>query len=155
MRVTMRTTFTGFRNGEPWPAAGETIDVTDHEAASLISNGYAKEAIDEAATEHDDTQADVDSDAQADVDDGGEAEPGSDADLEAIEVAPGETATLEDDGEPAEPLPEVVNLDELDREQLLAYADEHGIDVNRRLGEENLRAAIAEAPIPPVVSADD
>lgn len=42
MLVEMRTQITGYRNGEPWPAPGGTIDVTDGEAADLIGQGYAK-----------------------------------------------------------------------------------------------------------------
>lgn len=79
-----------------------------------------------------------------------------DAPDEAIEVAEGETGELADgtaDGDETAPAEQVVNLDELDRDQLLAYADEHGIDVNRRLGEEKLREAIAEAPLPAAVEA--
>lgn len=70
---------------------------------------------------------------------------------EGIEVEPGETGELVADGDGEGPLAEVVNLDELDRDQLLDYADKHGIEVNRRLGEAKLREAIAEAPLPPVV----
>lgn len=73
---------------------------------------------------------------------------------EAIEVAEGETGELVDEGDAGGALPQVVNLDDLDRDQLLAYADQHGIDVNRRLGENRLRKAIAEAPLPPAVTAD-
>lgn len=41
MNVTMRIKIGGYRNGEEWPDAGGTIDVPDHEADSLIANGYA------------------------------------------------------------------------------------------------------------------
>lgn len=70
---------------------------------------------------------------------------------EGIEVEVGEVGELVDDGAEGGPAVEVVNLDELDRDQLLAYADEHNIDVNRRLGEAKLREAISEAPVPPAV----
>lgn len=70
--------------------------------------------------------------------------------VEVIEVSVGETGELPAgaDGESTDP---IVNLDDLDRAQLLAYADEHGIGVNRRLGEVKLREAISEAPLPPAV----
>lgn len=83
-------------------------------------------------------------------------EPSTGEPAEGVEVKVGESATLASgDGGVGEPLPAVVNLDDLDREQLLAYAAEHGLTVNRRLGEDNLRKAISEAPLPPAVSADD
>lgn len=44
MLVRMLTSFTGNRNGEPWPLPGGTIDVPDHEAADLIRNRYAEPA---------------------------------------------------------------------------------------------------------------
>ena len=55
MLVRMRTTFTGFRNGEPWPPVGGTLDVPDHEAADLIRNRYADavEGPDDADTNTD------------------------------------------------------------------------------------------------------
>ena len=44
MIVTMIRKVSGTRDGADWPEPGETIDVPDEEAASLISNGLAKEA---------------------------------------------------------------------------------------------------------------
>ncbi len=41
MLVRMKTRIGGYRNGEPWPAPGGTIDVPAHEAHGLIANGYA------------------------------------------------------------------------------------------------------------------
>jgi hypothetical protein len=38
----MTTHITGYRNGEPWPPAGGTVDLPDHEAADLIAAGYAE-----------------------------------------------------------------------------------------------------------------
>lgn len=79
------------------------------------------------------------------------AEPAAEP-AEGIEVQPGETAELVDgDADPGAPSEPIVNLDELDRDQLLEYAEKHGLEVNRRLGEANLRKAISEAPLPPVV----
>jgi hypothetical protein len=44
-----------------------------------------------------------------------------------------------------EPEPDEVDLSELDKDALLAYADEHKLAVDKRLGEDKLRAAIQEA----------
>lgn len=46
MRVQMKTKIGGYRDGIEWPEIGGTIDVPDHEAESLIANGYAEEAVD-------------------------------------------------------------------------------------------------------------
>lgn len=43
MRVTMTQHVGGFRDGEPWPARGETIDLPDHEGANLVRSGLAVE----------------------------------------------------------------------------------------------------------------
>lgn len=42
MLVRMRVHITGYRDGEPWPAVGGTIDVPDGEAADLVANQYAE-----------------------------------------------------------------------------------------------------------------
>lgn len=41
MRVRMKQGIGGYRNGEPWPPIGGTIDVPAHEANDLIVAGYA------------------------------------------------------------------------------------------------------------------
>lgn len=63
-----------------------------------------------------------------------------------IEDRPGPGAQLPP-YDPADPGPHVSDpaLDVLDKAALLALADEHGIDVNRRLGEPKLRQVIADA----------
>ena len=43
----------GYRNLEPWPAAGETIEVPDSEADDLVIAGYADYVDDESASEED------------------------------------------------------------------------------------------------------
>lgn len=48
MLVRMKTRIGGYRNGEPWPAPGETIDVPAHEAHGLIANGYATQERDDS-----------------------------------------------------------------------------------------------------------
>lgn len=44
MKVILTGSITGRRNGAPWPAKGEQIDLPDAEAASLISSGMAAAA---------------------------------------------------------------------------------------------------------------
>lgn len=54
MLVTMRYQISGSRDGEDWPAPGETIDLPDDEAAELVATGMAvagKEAAAETATD--------------------------------------------------------------------------------------------------------
>jgi hypothetical protein len=41
VRVRMKQRIGGYRNGEPWPEPGASIDVPDHEADDLITQGYA------------------------------------------------------------------------------------------------------------------
>lgn len=41
MRVTMTARITGTRNGDEWPAAGETVDLPKDEAELLVANGLA------------------------------------------------------------------------------------------------------------------
>ena len=42
MIVTMRRQISGTRDGVDWPAPGETIDLPDDEAATLIALGHAE-----------------------------------------------------------------------------------------------------------------
>lgn len=44
MRVLMTQQVSGGRNGQPWPAAGEEIDLPDAEARAAIQGGTAVEA---------------------------------------------------------------------------------------------------------------
>lgn len=64
MLVRMKTKIGGYRDGLEWPDAGDTIDVPDHEATSLILNRYA-EAM-EAPDAVQDSQPHADSDDQPD-----------------------------------------------------------------------------------------
>lgn len=41
MRVRMKVTLSGTRNGSDWPPAGGTVDLPDEEAADLVSGGLA------------------------------------------------------------------------------------------------------------------
>lgn len=43
MRVRMKVTISGTRNGEPWPERGEIKDLPDGEAKYMISVGLAEE----------------------------------------------------------------------------------------------------------------
>jgi hypothetical protein len=82
MLVTMKTKIGGYRNLEEWPPVGGTIDLPDHEALDLISQGYA--SVTETAP-----TPEVTTDADATSDDGEPAagDPPADA--------------TSDDGEPA------------------------------------------------------
>lgn len=42
MKVRMRYQLSGTRDGEPWPAPGEEINLSDHEAAKYCANGIAE-----------------------------------------------------------------------------------------------------------------
>ena len=42
MIVTMRRQISGTRDGADWPAPGETIDLPDDEATTLIALGHAE-----------------------------------------------------------------------------------------------------------------
>lgn len=41
MKVRMNVDISGTRNGEAWPARGETVEVTDTEGAELCAAGLA------------------------------------------------------------------------------------------------------------------
>ena len=43
MRVCMKVTVSGTRNGQPWPDKGGIVDLPDDEAKHLIAAGLAKE----------------------------------------------------------------------------------------------------------------
>lgn len=62
MIVRMRIKIGGYRDLQPWPEIGDTIELPDAEAADLIANGYAEEAtdepIDEPATDDGEATAD-------------------------------------------------------------------------------------------------
>ncbi len=66
MRVTMKARIAGTRNGEDWPAPGESIDLPQDEAELLVANGLAvadetkpakKAAVETAAVEAPETAA--------------------------------------------------------------------------------------------------
>ncbi|WP_406398807.1 hypothetical protein [Streptomyces uncialis] len=50
MRVRMRATLSGTRDGVPWPPRGGTVDLPDDEAQHLLRAGLAAEAA------HDETE---------------------------------------------------------------------------------------------------
>lgn len=47
MLIEMLIQIDGYREGEPWPTPGDTLDVPDDEAAALIGCRYAQPAGDE------------------------------------------------------------------------------------------------------------
>jgi hypothetical protein len=50
-KVTMLAKISGTRDGEDWPARGETLEVSADEAAALVANGLAVAgAVKEAAS---------------------------------------------------------------------------------------------------------
>jgi hypothetical protein len=42
MKVRLTQTISGTRDGKPWPAAGEEIDLPESEAVAMLQNGTAK-----------------------------------------------------------------------------------------------------------------
>lgn len=69
MRVTMSIQIGGYRNGEPWPAPGNTIDVPEAEAHDLIANHYAEATDDQAPAADNDPAAGTEPDAAPAADD--------------------------------------------------------------------------------------
>lgn len=51
MRVVMRLSISGTRNGETWPQRGSEVDLPDDEAESLIAQGMAEAAAERATIE--------------------------------------------------------------------------------------------------------
>ena len=49
MKVKMIASITGTRDGQDWPAAGETVDLPDAEARDLVAGGLAAELDKQAA----------------------------------------------------------------------------------------------------------
>lgn len=43
MRIRMKVTMSGTRNGEDWPPAGEVVDLPTGEAQHLVASGIAEE----------------------------------------------------------------------------------------------------------------
>ncbi|MET7479539.1 hypothetical protein ABZT17_34970 [Streptomyces sp. NPDC005648] len=60
MKIRMKTTVSGSRNGVPWPPRGGTVELPDDEAASMCAAGMAEPLADdedvETATEPDDAE---------------------------------------------------------------------------------------------------
>lgn len=51
MRVRMKVTVSGTRDGEPWPERGSVVDLPDDEARQLIAGGLAAEPDDSPEAE--------------------------------------------------------------------------------------------------------
>ncbi|MFD7860973.1 hypothetical protein [Streptomyces sp. NPDC059783] len=49
MRIRMKVAMSGLRNGQPWPAVGETTELPTAEAAHLCASGIAEEVQAEPA----------------------------------------------------------------------------------------------------------
>jgi hypothetical protein len=41
MRVRMKVTISGTRDGQPWPERGQSVDLPDSEAEQLVASGLA------------------------------------------------------------------------------------------------------------------
>ncbi|RSN64035.1 hypothetical protein DMH12_04495 [Streptomyces sp. WAC 04229] len=54
MRVRMKATISGTRDGKSWPERGESVDLPEAEAKQLVAAGLAEEHGDAAAEERDD-----------------------------------------------------------------------------------------------------
>ncbi|MFJ2733688.1 hypothetical protein [Streptomyces sp. NPDC087317] len=56
MRVRMKVTISGTRDGQPWPERGQSVDLPDHEAEQMVSAGLAvphdEDGDDEGQEEH-------------------------------------------------------------------------------------------------------
>lgn len=50
MKIRMRATVSGSRDGVPWPGRGEVVDIPDDEAAGYCAIGLAEPVPDEAET---------------------------------------------------------------------------------------------------------
>jgi hypothetical protein len=46
MKVRMKITISGLRDGAPWPGRGESLDVPESEASQLIAAGQAELHVD-------------------------------------------------------------------------------------------------------------
>jgi hypothetical protein len=51
MRVRMRVTISGTRDGEPWPERGSVVDLPDAEAKAMVAGGLAEEASNDKVEE--------------------------------------------------------------------------------------------------------
>ncbi|HVV37589.1 MAG TPA: hypothetical protein VHC63_13350 [Acidimicrobiales bacterium] len=73
----MKLKIQGYRNGVPWPEVGDELDVPEHEADDLISQGYAEEAISEGTSRrpHSAPAADPAENAASEPDGAGAPEP--------------------------------------------------------------------------------
>lgn len=47
MRVRMKVTISGTRDGKPWPERGGTVDLPDDEAKQMVAAGLAEDDNDE------------------------------------------------------------------------------------------------------------
>lgn len=64
MRIRMKVSVSGTRNGEPWPAKGGTVELPQDEAKNLVAIGLAVEADDEESGEPAEENAQAPADAE-------------------------------------------------------------------------------------------
>lgn len=151
MRVVMTVGIGGFRNGEPWPAAGDTIDLPDLEAADLIAAGYASPGEDQGPVFDPSTATKAGVLAWAEARGVALDRKAPVKTLRAKAAAiiagrhtdPDEQAPASDAGEDQDP--QSAGLDDMDKGQLLDVAAEHNISVNPALSEDEIRAVVAAA----------
>ena len=48
MKIRLKTEITGLRNGVPWPAVGETMELPDNEAAEMCAAGHGEPVAEKA-----------------------------------------------------------------------------------------------------------
>jgi hypothetical protein len=124
----------------PDPAAVEKLPPADDTPKVAEGTGEPMTAIEVPA---DGTQVTLNgegSDVGDQINEAGSDDAGDPASTEGPEAT---DAGSEAAGDPGDQEP--VNLDGLDKAGLLAFADEHSIEVNRNLGETKLRAQILAA----------
>lgn len=51
MKIRMNVQMSGTRNGQRWPAVGETAGIPTGEATHLVASGIAEQVLDEPVTE--------------------------------------------------------------------------------------------------------
>lgn len=184
MRVVMTTNIGGYRDGVPWPAPGDSIDVPDHEAVDLVVAGYArpadpdlaaavtagvltpaaaltasqppldiakanKKALLSYAADHDITVDPTDGvrslrrTIKAALEGTPDASPATESDASTSD-ATGPGSGPDSGEEPAfDPARPVVDVDELDKGELLDLAAEANISVNPAWSTEEIRATLS------------
>ena len=124
MHVRMKTKIGGYRNEVPWPEVGDTIEVPDHEANDLIRNGYAEPVsyVADSTT------------------------PEGTDDAPAHEPEPSEDPADDEGQDPTDSAdPDAGDDQDVTKADLIARAEELGVEVDGRWGKAKLLSAIAAA----------